>query len=362
MVESIRWQGDRLELLDQRKLPQELAWLSLQDAAGVAEAIRGMAVRGAPAIGVAAAFGVVLAARKSLGRGKAIGPAVQAALSMLRETRPTAVNLNHALEQMEAVLWATERLPPDLQVARLEAEALALQALDLAVNRELGARGAPLLEKCTGILTHCNTGALATAGFGTALGMIRQAWQNGARFRVYADETRPYLQGARLTAWELVMENIPVTLLVDSSAAVLMAQRRVQAVLVGADRIAANGDVANKIGTYALALLAHHHGLPFYVAAPTSTLDPSVAAGEDIPIELRDAREVTHLGDQPIAPVGVDVFNPSFDVTPAHFITAIITEVAVLRPPFLGAIEQARKDGVAMKRKGTRSTLPPLGG
>lgn len=345
VVEAIRWKGERLELLDQRHLPHEVSYLSLMDVSGVADAIRLMVVRGAPAIAVAAAFGVVLAARRALARGKPVLPAVREAVALLQDTRPTAVNLRYALEHMMRVVEAGAGLPVDLQVAQLEAEASALQSFDLAVNREIGARGAPLLERCTGVLTHCNTGTLATAGFGTALGVIRQAVLEGARFRVYVDETRPYLQGSRLTAWELVTEDIPATLLVDSAAAVLMAQGQLQAVIVGADRVAANGDVANKIGTYGLAVLAQAHQIPFYVAAPTATLDPGVSEGHEIPIEQRDGKEVTHVMDRRLAPAGVQVFNPAFDVTPARCITAIITEVGVLSPPFEGKILAAWRQG-----------------
>lgn len=350
-VEAIRWKGERLELLDQRHLPHEVSYLSLTDVSGVADAIRLMVVRGAPAIAVAAAFGVVLAARRAHLRGKSVSGAVKEALALLQETRPTAVNLRHALEHMHRVMELGLSLPVDLQVAQLEAEAIAMQSFDLAVNREIGARGAPLLERCTGVLTHCNTGALATSGFGTALGVLRQAIHDGARFRVYVDETRPYLQGARLTAWELVTEDIPTTLLVDSAAAVLMQRREIQAVIVGADRIAANGDVANKIGTYGLAMLARAHDIPFYVAAPSSTLDPTVEVGDAIPIEQREAKEITHWQDKRIAPEGVAVFNPAFDVTPARCVSAIITEVGILTPPFDGQILRAWKQGDELRAR-----------
>lgn len=306
-IEPLRWRGGALELLDQRRLPEQAVYLRCTSAAEVAEAIRGMAVRGAPAIGCAAAFGVVL------GRGE------PGAYEMLARSRPTAVNL----------FWALERMK---RAADLEAEACAILAEDIAANRALGALGAALIPDGARIMTHCNAGALATAGYGTALGVVRAARAAGKRISVIVNETRPLLQGARLTAWEMVQENIPATLVTDSMAGHLMSRGEVDLVIVGADRIAANGDVANKIGTYTLAVLAQRHALPFYVAAPVSTFDPRCASGAQIPIEERAADEVTGYRGVRSAPQGVAVRNPAFDVTPAELITAIICEKGVFKP------------------------------
>jgi len=346
-VESYRWAGSRLELLDQRLLPQEVTYRVAGDAAAVARAITEMVVRGAPAIGVVAAYGVVLAAQEAIATGEPLADRVAAAVRILANARPTSINLQWALDRMVAVRNTHAGLPPAVIAARLEAEATRIHRADLAINRAIGVHGAPLLEACSGVLTHCNTGALATAGFGTALGMIRQAWADGARFKVFANETRPFLQGARLTTWELMQDGIEPTLVVDSASALLMARGMVQVVVVGADRIAANGDVANKIGTCGLAIVAAEFGVPFYVAAPTSSLDPNLADGSQIPIEERDSREVTHLAGMPIAPEGVAVFNPAFDVTPGQRVTAIVTEVGILRPPYDGAVARAQRAGKA---------------
>ena len=305
-VEPIRWRGDRLELLDQRLLPEKTVYVTCRTAAEVAQAIRDMVVRGAPAIGCAAAFGVVL----SKGSPESYG--------ILAESRPTAVNL----------FWALERMR---KAKDLKAEAEAIYAEDMAANREIGRLGAELIHERARIMTHCNAGALATAGYGTALGVIRSSKHKN--IRVIANETRPYLQGARLTAYELLQEGIPCTLITDSMAGHLMSQGEVDVVVVGADRIAANGDVANKIGTYALAVLAQRHGIPFYVAAPLSTFDPKIPDGSHIPIEERPAAEVTGYGDTRWAPQGVAVRNPAFDVTPAELITGIICERGIASPP-----------------------------
>lgn len=305
-VEPIRWHGDSLELLDQRALPERTVYLRCRTAEDVAAAIRDMVVRGAPAIGCAAAFGVVL------GRGS------EAAYDVLAGSRPTAVNL----------FWALERMR---RAKDLRAEAEAIFAEDLAANRAIGAHGARLIPEKARVMTHCNTGALATAGHGTALGVIRSARDKGVT--VIANETRPYLQGARLTAWELVQEGIPCTLVTDNMAGHLMSRGEVDVVVVGADRIAANGDVANKIGTYALAVLAKRHGIPFYVAAPLSTFDLAIPDGSHIPIEERPASEVTGYRGVRWAPEGVRVRNPAFDVTPAELVTGIITEKGVILAP-----------------------------
>ena len=323
VVTTMRWTGATLELLDQRLLPERIEYLACRNAAEVARAIRDMVVRGAPAIGCAAAFGIALAARG--------GPPLEEDFEVLARSRPTAVNLFWALERMRKALAARG-------AGALEAEALAIFEEDLAVNRAIGAQGAPLVPDGARVMTHCNAGALATAGHGTALGVLRSARDAGRRFSVIANETRPYLQGARLTAWELVQESIPVTLITDSMAGFLMSRGEVDLVLVGADRIAANGDVANKIGTYTLAVLAQRHALPFYVAAPLSTFDTSLADGRAIPLEERPPGEVTGYGASRWAPQGVSVRNPAFDVTPAELVDALITERGVLRPPYAPAI------------------------
>jgi methylthioribose-1-phosphate isomerase len=322
-VATMRWTGSALELLDQRLLPERIEYLSCRSAAEVAQAIRDMVVRGAPAIGCAAAFGVALEARG--------GRAAEAALEVLARSRPTAVNLFWALERMRKTLAARG-------AGALEGEALAIFEEDLAANRAIGAQGAPLIAEGARVMTHCNAGALATAGHGTALGVLRSARDAGRHFSVIANETRPYLQGARLTAWEMVQESIPVTVITDNMAGFLMSRGEVDLVLVGADRIAANGDVANKIGTYTLAVLARRHALPFYVAAPFSTFDTSLADGRAIPVEERPASEVTGYGGARWAPQGVSVRNPAFDITPAELVSALITEHGVLRPPFAPAI------------------------
>lgn len=331
-------------LLDQRLLPGEERWLTLKTVAEVADAIRTLTVRGAPAIGVAAAAGMALAARQAEeeqaghSRTEAI---LEAAFQQLWETRPTAVNLHWALRRMHDV--ATEALVQAFSpgggaaagvARRLEREALAMAAEDVATNEAIGRHGAPLIPDGAGVLTHCNTGSLATVHYGTALGVIRSAHAAGKNIHVYVDETRPVLQGSRLTAWELVRDGIPATLITDNMAAWFMRQGNIQAAIVGADRIAANGDTANKIGTYGVAVLCKEHGLPFYVAAPYSTVDLSLASGDLIPIEERDPAEVTRIAGRQIAPDGIAVANPAFDVTPHALITAIITERGVVRPPF----------------------------
>jgi methylthioribose-1-phosphate isomerase len=335
VITPIRWAGDRLVLLDQRRLPAEEAERECTDWREVAEAIRTLAVRGAPAIGVAAAFGVALAARESRAASREDFLAdLEVALKGLAATRPTAVNLFWALERMRGVCVDHRALPLGELKARLLAEALAILEEDVATNRAMGEHGAALLPDHARILTHCNTGALATGGYGTALGVVRAAHARGNVDLLWVSETRPVLQGARLTAWECVKEGIPHRVISDGAAGALMARGQVDLVITGADRIAANGDTANKIGTYGLAVLARHHGIPFYVAAPFSTIDPALASGALIPIEERDSSEVRQVGGQLIAPPASPVFNPAFDVTPAALITAIITERGVFRPPF----------------------------
>jgi methylthioribose-1-phosphate isomerase len=318
-VSALRWTGHSLQLLDQRLLPNEEKWIVCLDATSVAAAIRDMVVRGAPAIGVAAAFGIALAARH--------GDDIKEAADLLRKTRPTAVNLGWAIDRMLAAS------------GDLVKEAERVFEEDVAANRRIGRYGAELLGQRATVLTYCNAGALATAGYGTALGVIRAAVESGKVIDVFAGETRPYLQGARLTAWELQKEGIDVTLITDNMAGHFFQQERFDAVVVGADRIAANGDSANKIGTYTLAVLANAHGVPFYIAAPVSTIDTACPSGDAIPIEERSASEVVEGFGKRIAPEGITVRNPAFDVTPARLITAIITDRGVLWPPYSSAIE-----------------------
>jgi methylthioribose-1-phosphate isomerase len=332
-VEPIRWHDNELQLLDQRKLPREVVWVRCRDAHEVAVAIRDMVVRGAPAIGVAAAFGIALAALR--------GDDIRAAAAELRSARPTAVNLMWAVDRMMAAQDS------GLRTQDLVAEAQRMFAEDVEANRRIGRFGAALLGENTTVLTHCNAGALATAGYGTALGVVRAAAESGKRIAVFADETRPYLQGARLTAWELQQDGIDVTLITDNMAGHFFQQGRFDAVIVGADRIAANGDAANKIGTYTVAVLAKAHGVPFYIAAPISTVDIATPDGSAIPIEERSAAEVTSIGGVAIAPEGVAVRHPAFDVTPAALITAIITDRGVLRPPYHESIGEAIRKAFA---------------
>ena len=312
-----------LELLDQRLLPREERWVCMRDYRQVAQAIRDMVVRGAPAIGCAAAYGVAL--------GALAKEPLDEVIALLRATRPTAVNLFWALDRMARIRPA--------EPERLVAEAIRIHLEDIEACLAIGKNGASLLPEGT-VLTHCNAGALATGGYGTALGVVRAAHAAGRRLRVFADETRPFLQGARLTAWELQKSGIDVTVITDNMAAWLMQRGEIQSVIVGADRIAKNGDTANKIGTYGVALAAREHGLPFYVAAPRSTIDRAIASGAEIPIEERDPREVTHLpgGEIPLTPGGVAVRNPAFDVTPNRLIAAIITEAGVARPPYIESL------------------------
>jgi methylthioribose-1-phosphate isomerase len=342
MVATVEYDRGIVRLIDQRRLPTEEVRLECRSYHEVAEAIKTLAVRGAPAIGVTAALGIALGAQAIEAQDfEGFWPAFRHICAVMAATRPTAVNLFWAIERMQACAHAHRHLPVAALKARLEAEARAILAEDIANNRRLGQHGQSLIPDQARVLTHCNAGALATAGYGTALGVIRAAVEQGKRVQVIADETRPVLQGARLTAWELLADGIPVTVIADNMAASLMRRGLIDLVIVGADRIAANGDVANKIGTYGLAVLAQAHGIPFYVAAPLSTIDASLPSGEHIPIEERPPAEVTHLGGQQIAPAGVEVLNPAFDVTPSPYVHAIITEVGVLRPPLQQSIAQA---------------------
>ncbi len=332
-IRAVLWEDDKLKLLDQRLLPAQEVYNDYEVPETVAQAITDMVVRGAPAIGITAAYGVVLAARRRLAEGSAdLIARLEPDFAHLAAARPTAVNLAWALERMGRKLHA---IPEGADVeGALLAEARAIHDEDIAANQKMGELGAALIEESGyGILTHCNTGSLATGGYGTALGVIRTAFAQRRITRVYADETRPWLQGARLTAWELVKDAIPVTLLADGAAAHLMKQGKVKWVVVGSDRIAANGDVANKIGTYSAAVAAKHHGVKFMVVAPTSTVDMSLAHGDLIPIEQRGADEVLSLGGQRIAAEGAEAWNPAFDVTPAELVDAIVTEKGVVLNP-----------------------------
>lgn len=334
-VVPLEWVGSadtgHLRMLDQRRLPAEIVWDEMTTVDEVAAGIRQMNIRGAPAIGIAAAYGVFLGFRGH--RGEPNDADIEAMFALLERTRPTAVNLFWALERMRRRITELSGAAPDRRVEGLLDEAHAIFQEDRGHNVAMGRHGAALFSAGVRVLTHCNTGGLATGGYGTALGVIRTLHAAGKLERVWIDETRPYLQGARLTAWECVQDGLPGTLITDSMAAALMQQGMVDAVIVGADRVAANGDVANKIGTYGLAVLCCHHGIPFYVAAPTSTIDPHTPTGATIPIEQRSAAEVTHIGGVCIAPAGIDVAHPAFDVTPAELITALITECGVTKPP-----------------------------
>jgi len=332
-VKPIEWRAGVVRILDQTQLPEWVVMEEFSDWHGVAEAIRAMKVRGAPAIGIAAAYGIALAAHQFEGnRLEDFRAYMGEVFQEFARTRPTAVNLFWAIERMQQVVNSSDSLEEARE--RLLQEAHRIEQEDYEADVQLARYGALLLPPNARVLTICNTGALATGGIGTALGIIRVAWQQGRLAKAYVCETRPRLQGLRLTTWELLQEGIPFQLITDNMAGWLMAQGKVEAVVVGADRIAANGDTANKIGTYTLAVLAHHHRIPFYVAAPRSTIDMGTPNGQSIPIEHRDASEVTHIGNLRLAPQGTPVLNPAFDITPAELITAIITEVGVAQPPY----------------------------
>jgi methylthioribose-1-phosphate isomerase len=332
-VKTIEWKNNRVIMIDQRLLPQKEVYRVCRDYEAVAEAIRSMVIRGAPAIGVAAAMGVALGCLNAAERG--FDREFDRIVTVLSKTRPTAVNLFWALERMRKVYRESrDRGLPAVRQSLID-EARRIHADDIAANRELGRLGAQLLTDARRIMTHCNAGALATAGYGTALGVIRALKESGKKVEVWVNETRPLLQGARLTAWELRKERIPATLVTDSMAGYLMQRGGVDAVVVGCDRVAANGDVANKIGTYGVAVLAQRHGVPFYVAGPTSSIDLDCPSGRDIPIEERDSAEVSHIFGRSLAPKGMKTFNPAFDVTAQELISAIITEKGVIRPPYL---------------------------
>jgi methylthioribose-1-phosphate isomerase len=349
MIKTIEWTDEGIRMLDQRLLPTEEKYLMLRSYEEVAEAIKKMVVRGAPAIGVSAAMGLALGASQSVGTSVAdLEDDFSYMCKVMSETRPTAVNLFWAIERMRTALQREKDAGHDTESIKksLIEEALNIFTEDIQANRAIGHFGADLISDGDTVLTHCNAGALATAGdYGTALGVIRGARDAGKRVAVIADETRPFLQGLRLTAWELAQDNIPVTVITDNMAGHVMKSGKVNVVVVGADRIAGNGDAANKIGTYMVAVLAKKHGIPFYVAAPITTLDLSLKSGDEIPIEERDGREITHIGANQLGPDGVKVHNPAFDVTPNELITAIITDKGVARAPYVDSLrELAERD------------------
>jgi methylthioribose-1-phosphate isomerase len=349
MIKTLEWTKEGVRFIDQRKLPTQEAYVTCASYEEVAAAIRQMVVRGAPAIGVAAAMGLALAVRDSHGESSAdLRRDFEHAAEVLGATRPTAVNLFWAISRMREKFEKLSGSPVGDIKAGLITEAQRMHAEDIAANQVMGRHGAVLLPSSGGVLTHCNAGALATCGYGTALGVIRAAVESGKKLHVFADETRPFLQGSRLTAWELAKDGIPTTVISDNMAGAMMSQGKIAAVIVGADRIAANGDVANKIGTYTVAVLAKENQVPFYVAAPWSSVDLNTPSGEQIPIEQRAASEVTHMAGKQVVPDGVSVENPAFDVTPHRYISAIVTERGVVRSPFATALKRMSEAKVAV--------------
>ncbi|HWP45903.1 MAG TPA: S-methyl-5-thioribose-1-phosphate isomerase [Candidatus Limnocylindrales bacterium] len=335
MIQTIEWINNKVVMIDQTRLPMEEVYREYDNYKDVAQAIKNMVIRGAPAIGVAAAMGIALGAQSiSADSYEEFSIKMKEILEEMAKTRPTAVNLFWAIEEMRRCAEAHRHLPVPQLKEVLKNRALQIRDEDIQINKILGKYGAQLIKSGDTILTHCNAGALATAGYGTALGVIRSAHEEGKQIHVFVDETRPFLQGSRLTAWELAKENIPLTLITDNMAGYFMRKGKINLIIVGADRIAANGDVANKIGTYSLAVLAKEHGIPFYVAAPISTLDLSIGSGDQIPIEERNPQEVTQIAGKQIAPEAIQVANPAFDVTPHEYITAIITEKGIAWPPY----------------------------
>ncbi len=335
MIETIQWTGEGVVMIDQTRLPNEEIYLTCRTYQEVADAIRGMVIRGAPAIGVAAAMGIALGMAQP-------GADFEQICDTIGRTRPTAVNLFWAIERMRKLHGSLTGKSESEVAEALATEAKLIRVEDIEINRAMGRHGAPLVPDGKTVLTHCNAGALATAGYGTALGVIRAAVESGKHIDVFADETRPFLQGSRLTIWELQHDHIPATLITDNMAGHFLKSGRIGCVVVGADRIAANGDVANKIGTYGVAVLAKENGIPFYVAAPTSTLDLTLKTGDEIPIEERAASEVTHYAGSSIAPEGTEARHPAFDVTPHRYVTAIITENGVARAPFEESLRKAK--------------------
>ncbi len=341
MIQTLEWTKSGVRFIDQTKLPTEEVYVTCTTHQQVADVIRNMVVRGAPAIGVAAAMGIALGVKNSKAEnGADLKKDFDQICETIRQTRPTAVNLFWAIRRMTEK-FERIRIRPIAQIKQeLIEESQRMHAEDIAANQAMGRHGATLMPASGGVLTHCNAGALATAGYGTALGVIRAAVEQGKKIHVYADETRPFLQGSRLTAWELMKDGIPTTVISDNMAGAMMQQGKIGAIVVGADRIAANGDVANKIGTYTVAVLAKEHGIPFYVAAPISTVDLATPDGSKIPIEQRDAKEVTHIAGKQMTPDGVQVENPAFDVTPAKYVAAIITERGIARAPYTESLKK----------------------
>ena len=348
MIQTLEWTDSGVRFIDQTKLPTEETYVTCKTYQQVADVIRNMVVRGAPAIGVAAAMGIALGVKNSKATtGAELKPQFDQICDVIGKTRPTAVNLFWAIRRMqEKFEYLRMRPVPQIKQALIE-EAQRMHAEDIAANQAMGRHGATLMPASGGVLTHCNAGALATCGYGTALGVIRAAIEQGKKIHVYADETRPFLQGSRLTAWELMKDGIPTTVISDNMAGAMMNQGKIGAIVVGADRIAANGDVANKIGTYTVAVLAKEHGIPFYVAAPFSTIDLDTPDGSKIPIEQRNPREVTHFAGKAVTPEGVEIENPAFDVTPAKFVTAIITERGIVRAPYQEALRKLAEEPAA---------------
>ncbi len=341
MIHTLEWTPRGVRFLDQTKLPTEEVYVTCTTHQQVADVIRNMVVRGAPAIGVAAAMGIALGVKNSKAEnGADLKKDFDQVCETIRQTRPTAVNLFWAIRRMQEKFETLRIRPIERIQEELIEEAQRMHAEDIAANQAMGRHGATLMPASGGVLTHCNAGALATAGYGTALGVIRAAVEAGKKIHVYADETRPFLQGSRLTAWELLKDGIPTTVISDNMAGVMMQQGKIGAIVVGADRIAANGDVANKIGTYTVAVLAKEHGIPFYVAAPISTIDLATPDGSKIPIEQRNPKEVTHIAGKQMVPDGVEVENPAFDVTPAKFVAAIITERGIARAPYTESLRR----------------------
>jgi methylthioribose-1-phosphate isomerase len=350
MIQTLEWTDKGVRFLDQTKLPTEESYVTATTYQQVADAIRTMVVRGAPAIGVAAGMGIALGVKNS--KAETVGDLKKdfdQICSAIGETRPTAVNLFWAIRRMQEKFETLRVRPmPQIKQALIE-EAQRMHAEDIAANRAMGHHGATLMPASGGVLTHCNAGALATAGYGTALGVIRAAVEQGKKIHVYADETRPFLQGSRLTAWELMKDGIPTTVISDNMAGAMMSYGKIGAIVVGADRIAANGDVANKIGTYTVAVLAKEHGIPFYVAAPISTVDLATSDGSGIPIENRNVKEVSHIAGKQMVPDGVEIENPAFDVTPAKYVTAIITERGIARAPYQDSLRKLAEEAVVSR-------------
>src|SRR5258707_417798 len=347
MIQTLEWTDSGVRFIDQTKLPTEETYVTCKTCAQVADVIRNMVVRGAPAIGVAAAMGIALGLKTSKAEnGGDLKQEFDQICDVMGKTRPTAVNLFWAIKRMRDK-FEMLRVRPIAQIRQaLIDEAQRMHAEDIAANQAMGRHGATLMPASGGVLTHCNAGALATCGYGTALGVIRAAVEQGKKIHVYADETRPFLQGSRLTAWELMKDGIPTTVISDNMAGVMMKQGKIGAIVVGADRIAANGDVANKIGTYTVAILAKEHGIPFYVAAPISTVDLACTDGSKIPIEQRNSKEVSHIAGKQMVPDGVEIENPAFDVTPAKYVTAIITERGIARAPYTESLHRLAQESM----------------